>query len=74
MSKKKNKRKRQKKIALPTDRNGTPINIGDWVMFDERPVHVMSLTIYSDGGWSIGDEENDYAADNLGGGVVLGMR
>ena len=76
MSKKKKKKKhdkRKKKISLPRDRKGIPINLGDWVMFDEGPIHVISLTVYEDGGWSAGNEEDDYASDNLSGGEVVSL-
>lgn len=70
MSKKKHS-KRKKKVSLPKDKNGVPINIGDWLMFDEGPIHVLSLTLYEDGDWSAGDENDDYASDNLKGGEVI---
>ena len=71
MSKKKKKLKRKKKIDLPRDRNGVPINIGDWLMFDEGPIRVYSLTLLDDGDWIAGTEENDFASDNLSGGFVI---
>ncbi len=76
MSKKNKKKhdkkiKRKKKLKYPKDRNGVPINIGDWIMFDEGPLHIISLTVYEDGGWSAGTEEDDYATDNLSGGEVI---
>ena len=69
MSKKKFKRKR--KVNLPKDRNDTPINIGDWLMFDDGPMHVYSLTLFDGGDWVAGTEEEDCASDNLSGGVVI---
>lgn len=72
MSKKKKKHnKRKKKVSLPRDRDGVPINIGDWLMFDEGPIHIISLTLYDDGEWIGGNEEDDYASDNLKGGKVV---
>ena len=67
----KHKHKRKKKIALPTDRNGTPIHVGDWIKFDDGILQVATLTVYSDGGWTIGTDTDDYVADNPGGGVVI---
>ena len=69
MSKKKFKRK--KKVSLPKDRNGTSVNLGDWMMFDEGPIHIYSLTLFSDGDWIAGTEEEDFVSDNLSGGVVI---
>ena len=75
MGKKKKQKKspkwRKRKVSLPKDRNGTPINIGDWLMFDEGPIRVYSLTMLSDGDWIAGTEEDDFASDNLSGGVVI---
>lgn len=70
MSKKKKSVKRKKKIDLPKDRNGVPINVGDWLMFDEGPMHVVSLT-YDGYGWAGGNEEDVYFSDNLSGGTVI---
>lgn len=58
-------------MRLPTDRDGHPIDIGDWVMFDEGPILVASLTLYEDGNWSAGTLDDDYASDNLGAGRVM---
>lgn len=68
---KKSLKKRKRKVNLPKDRNGIPINIGDWLMFDEGPIHVYSLTFCGDGDWMAGTEEDDFASDNLSGGVVI---
>lgn len=65
------KHKRHKKVSLPCDRNGEPINLGDWLMFDDGPIHVLSLTMYDDESWFAGDESDECAATNLSGGVVL---
>lgn len=41
--------KRKKKIDLPKDKNGTSINVGDWIMFEDDVIHVYSLTVFDDG-------------------------
>ena len=73
MSKKPKKCKR--KIALPTDRHGTPIHVGDWLWFEDggEMVHVESLT-YDGYDWFAGDENDDCVSDNLGAGIVIGAR
>lgn len=71
MARKGNKRKA--KVKLPVDCHGTPINIGDWLMFEEGPVHVTSLTLYEDGSWTAGDENDDYACDNLEHATVVNL-
>lgn len=71
MTKKEHKRKA--KVKLPVDCHGTPINIGDWLMFDDGPVHVTSLTYCGDGDWFAGDERHDCACDNLGCGTVVNL-
>ena len=73
MSKKPKKRKR--KVKLPTDRLSTPINVGDWLWFEDgsEMVHVESLT-YDGRDWYAGDEHDDCASDNLGAGIVIGAR
>lgn len=68
---KKSLRRRKRKVSLPKDRNGTPINIDDWLMYDEGPVHVCSLTMLRDGDWIGGTEEDDFALDNLNNGTVI---
>lgn len=67
-------KKRARKIALPLDRCGTPIHVGDWIWFEEgdEMVHVTSLTYEGDDRWYAGDEHEECASDNLSGGVVVG--
>jgi hypothetical protein len=71
------KKKRKGKIKLPKDRNGIPYNIGDWVMFDDGPIRLASLTVCDcsvggkDGAWFGGTEEDDYATDNLANGTII---
>lgn len=69
--------KRKKKIALPMDRNGVSINIGDWVMFGDGPFHVDTLIYYGSGfdvvttdGW-VAKDENGEESDNLKAGEVV---
>jgi len=65
-------KRRKRKIKLPTDRNGNPINVGDWLMFDDGPFHVQSLTTIGDGCWmSEAVDGTDSYSDNLGAGVLL---
>ena len=71
------KRKLKRKVALPTDRDGTPINIGDWLMFDDGPFHVDTLTYYGEGlesvirgCWTAENEDGDIC-DNLSAGKVI---
>ena len=76
MSKKPKKpKKRTYKIALPTDRLGTPIHVGDWLWFEDgnEMMRVESLT-YDGMMWFAGDEHDDCASDNLGAGIVIGAR
>lgn len=72
--------KRKKKIALPKDRNGVPINIGDWVMFSDGPFHVDLLIYYGPGfdvvttnGWTARDEDEE-ESDNLKAGEVVTLK
>lgn len=63
--------KRKRKVKLPCDRNGTPIHVGDWLMFDDGPFHVDMLGFVGDGyGW-YAENADGVDADNLGGGVIL---
>lgn len=70
-------KKRKRKVTLPTDRDGTPINVGDWLMFSDGPFHVESLTYYGKGvenavgcGWTAENENGDIC-DNLSAGKVI---
>lgn len=67
-------------IALPTDRNGMPIHIGDVLMWDGGDtIRVESLTYYGDEFESLGfrwvaneDAVNDKErSDNLGCGEII---
>lgn len=69
--------KRKRKIKLPCDRNGTPIDIGDWLMFSDGPFHVDTLTYYGKGlelaiggCWTAENESGD-CCDNLQAGIVI---
>lgn len=66
---------RRKRVKLPRDRNGTPINVGDWLMFSDGPFHVCTMTYYGDdmetiGAWTAEDDGGDYC-DNLKAGLIL---
>lgn len=67
-------KKRKSKVKLPTDKNGTPINVGDWLMFSDGPFHVNALVYIgkgpNDGWYAEGDDENAFS-DNLGAGVLI---
>lgn len=70
--------KRKKRVRLPRDRNGTPINIGDWLMFSDGPFHVCTMTYYGEdletiGAWTAEDEHGGFC-DNLKAGVILTYR
>ena len=69
--------KRKRKVKLPCDRNGTPINVGDWLMFDDGPFHVdtllwcgYGLDLVTTDGWVAVDEDGR-ESDNLGAGVII---
>lgn len=69
--------KRKRKVKLPCDRNGTPIHVGDWLMFEDGPFHIELLTYYGEsfkgtvgGCWTAEDEGNNFC-DNLANGVVV---
>ena len=69
--------KRKRKVKFPVDRNGTPINIGDWLMFGDGPFHVEVLSYYGKGfdvvtanGWTALDEDGR-ESDNLNAGEVI---
>lgn len=65
------------KVKLPLDRSGTPINVGDWLMFDDGPFHVDVLTYYGKGlepaigGCWTAEDENGNICDNLSAGRVI---
>ena len=66
-------KKRKRKVALPTDRDGTPINIDDWLMFSDGPFHVETLTYYGKGVgnfWTAENEDKGFC-DNLSAGRVI---
>lgn len=70
-------KKRKRKVSLPTDRDGTPINIDDWLMFSDGPFHVDTLTYYGKGlepaiggCWTAENEDGDIC-DNLSAGKVI---
>lgn len=70
--------KRKRKVKLPCDRNGTPIDIGDWLMFSDGLFYVDTLTYYGKGlelaiggCWTAENEGGD-CCDNLQAGVILG--
>lgn len=70
-------KKRKRKVSLPIDRDGTPINVGDWLMFDDGPFHVETLTYHGKGlepaiggCWTAESEDGDIC-DNLSAGKVI---
>ena len=70
-------KKRKRKVTLPIDRDGTPIHIGDWLMFSDGPFHVETLTYYGKGldpaigGCWTAENENGDICDNLSAGKVI---
>jgi hypothetical protein len=62
--------KRKKKVKLPTDVNGTPINVGDWLMFSDGPFRVRDLVYFGHGRWDAEDDDGVYS-DNIGNGTVV---
>lgn len=64
--------KRKRKIKLPVDRDGTPINIGDWMMFVDGPFPVNTLCYMGEelGWYALGNVEGD-ESDNLSAGKVI---
>lgn len=67
--------KRKKKAKFPLDRNGTPINVGDWLMFSDGPFHVATMTYYGDtleavSAWTAEDEAGEFC-DNLSVGTII---
>ena len=72
-------KKRKRKVTLPTDRDGTPIHIGDWLMFSDGPFHVETLTYYGseiesaiNGCWTA-ENEDEVFCDNLSAGKVISI-
>lgn len=70
-------KKRKRKVSLQKDRDGTPINIGDWLMFSDGPFHVDTLTYHGkgfesaiNGCWTAENEDGDIC-DNLSAGKVI---
>lgn len=71
--------KRKRKVAYPTDRDGTPINVGDWLMFDDGPFHVATLTYYGEdlkaiGCWTAEDEDENFCDNLRAGRIIAGGR
>lgn len=69
--------KRKRKVKLPCDRNGTPIHVGDWLMFDDGPFHVdtllwcgYGLSLVTSDGW-VAIDEHERESDNLRAGVII---
>lgn len=60
----------KRKIKLPTDRNGIPINVDDVLMWDDGFGKVCSLGYYGEVEgehlWVAMDENGDELSDNLG--------
>lgn len=74
----KKRKKPRRKVALPTDRHGTPIDVGDIVAWDDDEgtcIRVDTLTFLGDefadtlGSWIVNIEEEGY--DNLAGCEVV---
>ena len=72
--------KRKKKLKLPVDRNGEPINLGDVLMWDNGDtVKVDTLTYYGREFESIGcvwvanedGTSDEKRSDNLTGGKII---
>lgn len=59
------------KVALPTDRSGEPIRIGDVLQWDggER-MQVDYMTYYGNGFWTAEDDGGGYS-DNLGKSLIV---
>jgi len=71
-------KKRKAKIKLPTDRHGTPIHIGDVMLFDGgETIKVESLTYFDNWFDSLGycwvanDDDSEKYSDNLGAGEII---
>ena len=73
-------KKRKAKIKLPTDRHGTPIHIGDVLMWDDgTTIRVETLTYYGDEfdalgfRWTANEEgtSDEDSSDNLEGSEII---
>ena len=70
------KKKMAKKVTLPTDRTGSPINVGDILQWDNGDrFQVCTLTYYGKefehiGCWTAEDCNGEFA-DNLSGSLVV---
>lgn len=70
---------RRRKVALPCDRDGVPIHVGDLLMWDDgTTLKVATLTYYGPdyermGAWTAEDEHEDFS-DNLAGSVNVSAR
>jgi len=68
--------KQKRKVKLPTDRNGTPIDVDDVLMWDDgTTLKVAVLNYYgssfeSIGCWTAEDEDEEFS-DNLGASINL---
>lgn len=66
-----------KKVKLPVDRNGHPVNVDDVLMWDDGTVmKVATLTYYGKGfdaigSWTAEDENGEGFTDNIKGAVNL---
>lgn len=72
-------KKRKRKVAYPIDLDGTPINVGDWLMFEDGPFHVAVLNYYGDeletiGAWTAEDESGELCDNLRAGRIITGMR
>lgn len=70
-------KKRKRRLKAPKDRNDVPIEIGDWLMFDDGPFHVDTLTYHGkgfesaiNGCWTAENDDGDIC-DNLRAGKVI---
>lgn len=64
-------RKHKRKVALPTDRTGTPIRIGDVLEWEDGTrLRVDILNWYGGDFWTAEDEAGEFS-DNLGASVVV---
>ena len=73
--KKKSIKSRKRKVALPVDRYGNTVYVGDTLYFknDDKFIRVASLTYYGDDvpnfpDW-VANENDDEMTDNIGGSV-----
>lgn len=64
-------RKHKRKVALPTDRTGTPIRIGDVLEWEDGTrLRADILNWYGGDFWTAEDEAGEFS-DNLGASVVV---